>query len=102
MENLKTDIMNYQQIKKLQKEHGYSDMQAMIDNGSAWKMEGSFGRMAMGCLEAGACMLPKVVYSDYYGNRIPARQELKDGSKGTYSNSRDFWEKVESGEIFLN
>jgi len=65
-------------------------------------MEGSMGRSAMGCLEAGACMLPKVVYSDYYGNRIPARQELKDGSKGTYSNSRDFWEKVESGEIFLN
>lgn len=93
--------MNYNRIKSLQKEYGYDEMQAMIDSGNAWRMEGSYGRAAMGCLESGACMLPKVVHSDYYGNRIPSRTELKEGTKGTYQNAKRFWERVESGEIYL-
>lgn len=94
--------MNYNRIKSLQKEYGYDEMQAMIDNGSVWRLEGSMGRSAMGCLESGACMLPKQVHSDYYGNRIPARHELKEGTKGTYQNAKEFWEQVENGEIFLS
>jgi hypothetical protein len=41
-------------------------------------------------------MLPKQVHFDYYGNRIPSRDELKKGSKGTYQNAVKFWseEKV--------
>lgn len=49
--------LNYAQV--LQKECGCSDMQEKIDSGLAWKLEGSFGRQAMSCLESGACMLPK-------------------------------------------
>jgi len=49
------------------------------------------GREASHLLEIGACMLPKRSYRDYYGNRIPSRDDLKKGSKGTYHNSLKFY-----------
>lgn len=93
--------MNVQKIKKLQKEYGYDSFQTMINNGIAWKMEGSVGRDAMHLLKVGVCMLPKKVHYDYYGNRIPSRDELTDGTKGTYSNCKGFWEGVENDSIYL-
>jgi len=66
-------------------------MQTLIDNGTAWKMEGSCGRAAMQALESGACFLPEQASKDYWGNRIPSRNELKDGTKGTLGNSVAFW-----------
>jgi len=83
--------MNYQTIKRLQKEYGYQAMQMLIDNGSVWRMEGSMGREAMRMLETGACMLPTKSYRDYYGNRIPARTDLEQGTKGTFHNSIKFY-----------
>lgn len=68
-------------------------MQALIDNGTAWKMEGSCGRAAMAALESGACFLPEQAYSDYWGNRVPSRNDLKEGTKGTLSNAVAFWEQ---------
>ena len=94
--------MNFQSITKLQKENGFDEMQRMINDGSAWKMEGAFGRQAMQLLESGACMLPKSFKNDYYGNRIPSRDVLQAGSKGTYKNSLHFWEGVENGEWNAN
>ena len=93
--------MNYNRIKSLQKVYGYNDIQEQINSGLAWKLEGSVGRYAMDLLEAGVCMLPKKAKIDYYGNRVPSRDELKEGTKGTYQNSKNFWTKVENGEIFL-
>lgn len=85
--------MKYQQIRKLQKEHGLSELQSMIDSGAAWLMEGSIGREASRMLDAGACMLPKVPHRDYYGNMIPARVMLKPGTKGTFQNSVNYWKE---------
>jgi hypothetical protein len=45
----------------------------------------------MGLIEAGACMLPKTAYRDYYGNRIPSRDDLKAGTKGTFKNSVKYY-----------
>lgn len=87
--------MNYQDIKRLQKEYELDEMQLLINSGEVWKFEGSFGRRAMELLESGACMLPKSRKSDYYGNVIPSRDDLKPGSKGTYQNSRDFWLNID-------
>jgi len=93
--------MNYQQITKLQNDAGYGQMQQMINTGQAWLMEGHIGRQAMNCLESGACMLPKVPRRDYWGNRVPSRDELKPGTKGTYQNSQDFWQDfVDNGFEF--
>lgn len=91
--------MNIQTIKRLQKEHGLEEMQNLINSGEAWKLEGSYGRAAMSNLESGACMLPKEAKFDYYGNRVPSRDDLKPGTKGTYKNSLNFWNRVDSGEL---
>ena len=93
--------MNHNRIKELQNQYGYSDMQEMINSGTAWRMEGSIGREAMSLLECGACMLPKEMHKDYYGNTIPSREMLKEGTKGTFSNSEKFWQGVEEGSIFI-
>jgi hypothetical protein len=83
--------MNIKKIAKAQKEMGVNELQEWINSGIAWKMEGSVGRAAMAALESGECMLPKQANFDYYGNRIPSRDELKKGSKGTYQNAVKFW-----------
>ena len=93
--------MDIEAIIELQKEHGIEDIQEKINSGMAWKLEGSYGRAAMSCLESGACMLPTEAHTDYYGNRVPSRDDLEDGSKGTLKNSINFWESVEMGEIIL-
>lgn len=90
--------MNYLAIKKLQKEHGYLEMQKLINSGEVWKMEGSMGRYAMELLTCGACMLPLHSHRDYYGNRIPSRTELAQGSKGTYGNSVRFYSNINENE----
>lgn len=83
--------MNIQTIYSRQKSAGVDYMQRLINNGSIWKMEGSMGREAMRLLEAGICMLPKKSFTDYYGNRIPSRDELKGCTKGTYANAVRYW-----------
>ena len=93
--------MNHMRIRRLQKENGISEMQQLINSGMAWKLEGRVGREAMEMLRSGACMLPIKSYKDYYGNHVPSRYEVKDGTKGSYSNCRDFWEGVEEGSIVL-
>lgn len=93
--------MNIKKIKLLQSDYGYQEMQDMINSGIAWKMEGSIGRQAMSLLECGACMLPKEMHKDYYGNTIPSREMLAEGTKGTLSNSQRFWQGVEEGSIFI-
>lgn len=83
--------MNIRTINKRQKEAGVDIMQSYINNGSVWRMDGAMGRQAMHLLEIGACMLPKKSFTDYYGNRVPSRDELKSGSKGTYANAVKYW-----------
>lgn len=58
-------------------------MQDAIDSGLAWTLEGSFGRAAMGAIEAGECMLGHEGHVDYYGSYIPSRWEVEPGSKGS-------------------
>ena len=94
--------MNTSRITKLQKQYGYYGLQQRINTGLIWKLEGSAGRDAMEALRVGVCMLPKTVYRDYYGNRIPSRDELQKGTKGTYQNCRDFWKGVEDRSIFID
>lgn len=84
--------MKIQDITKLQEANGVSKLQELINTGTAWKLEGSVGRAAMIALRSGACMLPETAHSDYYGNRIPARHEVKEGSMGSLQNCIAFWE----------
>ena len=73
-------------------DYGYpQQMQQLLDDGSVWRLEGSAGRAAMEAITSGACFLANVPSRDYYGNRIPARGELKEGSKGTLQNCARFY-----------
>ena len=90
--------MTYSQIISLQKAYNVTEIQQQINSGLCWKMEGSVGRFAMDCLEAGVCMLPLTAHYDYYGNRVPSRADLKSGTKGTFQNAAKFWERVMNGD----
>lgn len=94
--------LTVEQITELQKQYGMTQMQDYINSGMAWKLEGSVGRTAMAMLESGACMLPEVQCKDYYGNTVPSRNDLREGTKGTLLNSQNFWEMVENGEIEID
>ena len=94
--------MNFKQITALQKQYGFSDMQEQINSGMVWKLEGSYGREASRLLDSGACMLPKEFKVDYYGNRVPSRDVLQQGTKGTFQNSKRFWQLVLDGEIEID
>ena len=55
-------------------------------NSGAWSFPGSYGRTMMGAIEDGRCLLGRRSFEDAYGNRIPARDEIQAGTKG----SREF------------
>ena len=44
--------------------------QDMINDGSVWNLQGSYGRAAEALLDAGVCTLPDHLTYDAYGNRI--------------------------------
>lgn len=58
-------------------------MQRLINSGTAWSLQGSYGRSAMDGIKSGRNMVGAVAHRDYYGNRVPARGDLKPGSFGT-------------------
>lgn len=65
-------------------EEGYfQSMQRAINSLDAWRLQGSMGRSMMGAIEGGSCMLGLKPTADYYGNRIPSRFEVQDGTKGS-------------------
>jgi len=61
-------------------------MQRAINSGECWMMQGSYGRAAMAAIKAGRNMLGAVSRRDYYGNRIPSRDDVVEGTPG----SREF------------
>lgn len=90
--------MTLEQITELQKEYGLDKAQSLLNSGQLWGFEGSVSRAAMDMLEAGILVLPEERTSDYYGNTIPARGDLKDGTKGTLGNAQRFWGLVNDGD----
>ena len=58
-------------------------LQKAINTGTAWSLQGSYGRSMMQAIERGRCMLGRKPASDYYGNRIPSRSEVLAGTKGS-------------------
>jgi hypothetical protein len=60
----------------------YASIQRAI-NAKAWSFQGSYGRAMMDAISAGKCLLGKTPCNDYWGNRIPSRDEVKAGTKGS-------------------
>jgi hypothetical protein len=91
-------MITIERIQELQSEYGLTKAQTLLNTGDLWKFEGSVGRSANDMIEAGVLMLPETRRKDYYGNTIPARTDLKDGTKGTLGNAQRFWNLVEDGD----
>ncbi len=92
------EAIRIERINELQKQYHLTSTQSLVNSGQIWGFEGSIGRATSDMLEAGILYLPEHRTSDYYGNTIPARSDLKDGTKGTLGNAQRFWKLVEEGD----
>ena len=57
--------------------------QDLIETGMAWRLEGHIGRQCMAAIEDGRAVLGTVPHRDYYGNRVPSRFEVQQGTLGS-------------------
>ena len=57
-------------------------MQRAINSGM-WSLQGSYGRAMMEMIQSGDCMLGPRSARDAYGNHIPSRSEVSEGTKGS-------------------
>jgi hypothetical protein len=57
--------------------------QKIINDGSVWRLQGSYGRRASKLLEARLCELGEKGCHDYWGNYVPSKYEVKPGTKGS-------------------
>jgi len=68
-----------------------ASIQRAINSGSAWSLQGFYGRTMMAAIEAGDCLLGRNRASDFWGNTLPSRTDVREGTKGSYefvANSR--------------
>lgn len=63
-------------------DEGRHAMQQMVNSGTAWKLQGSYGRAAMDMISNGHIALGHQGHRDYYGNYVPSRHEVQEGTKG--------------------
>lgn len=65
-------------------EEYFASLQRAINSGSAWSLQGSYGRTMMDAIEGGRCMLGTKPARDYWGSPIPSRFDVKSGTKGSF------------------
>lgn len=58
-------------------------MQRLINSGTAWILQGSYGRSAMQAIEEGSLMLGTTAQKDYWGTVVPSRFDVEPGTKGS-------------------
>ena len=66
-------------------EQYFTSLQRAINSLSAWRLQGSYGRAMMDAIKAGRCMLGRADCSDYWGNHIPSRTDVREGTSGSRS-----------------
>jgi len=74
----------------------FRSVQRAINDG-LWSFQGSYGRTMMDAIKAGYCLLGKRSFTDYYGNHVPSRFQVVNGTVG----SPEFVEKTLGKEWFL-
>lgn len=91
-----SEFLDYLLEDEVDEDNERRAIQDAINSGMAWKLEGTYGRLAMDYLNAGACVLGEVPHKDYWGNRIPSRYEVQPGTVGSveYAQERG-WEPLD-------
>jgi len=64
---------------ELSQEDTVKMFQEMIDDGSVWGLQGSYGRNATALIQSGLCHHAKIRHKDYYGNIIPSQADVDAG-----------------------
>jgi len=83
--------MTIRDINELQQQFEVDYYQEIIESGLAWNMQGRIGRRCMEYLKSGVCYLPLVDHYDYWGNEVPSRSKVANGSPGSLSLAKKFW-----------
>lgn len=78
-----------------QQDEEEANLQGLIDNGMAWRLEGSIGRAAMRAIEDGRCILGPEGHTNYWGSYVPARDEIVPGSIGSIEYAIDCQNRTE-------
>jgi len=76
------DINNIESEDAVDEYELYASIHRAI-NGGLWSLQGSYGRTMVQPISDGWCLLGTDSFNDYYGNRIPSRTEVKEGTKGS-------------------
>jgi len=61
----------------------YKTIQKAINTG-LWGLQGSYGRTMMDAIKGGYCLLGKKSVTDYYGNHVPSRTDVVNGTVGSF------------------
>jgi hypothetical protein len=77
------DVNNIEFDGEVDQTEYYTSIQRAI-NAGMWSMQGSYGRTMMQDISDGKCLLGLKEHKDYYGNTIPSRLQVKDGTKGSW------------------
>jgi hypothetical protein len=83
-----TDIVDFES-GELDEEQTAEFFQKIIDDGSVWRLQGSYGRTAMDLLRAGLCVLGEKGHRDYWGNYVPSRTEVAAGTLGSVEYAKE-------------
>lgn len=78
------DINNIECDEDVSELEYFKSIQRAINSGM-WGLQGSYGRTMMDAISSGYCLLGKSRARDYYGNVIPSRDDVKEGTKGSIS-----------------
>ena len=77
------DINNIETDDSVDEGEYYTSIQRAINSGM-WGLQGSYGRTMMQAISDGKCLLGLKDAKDYWGNTIPSRLQVKDGTKGSW------------------
>jgi len=78
------DIHNIEEDDEVTREDYCMSIQVAI-NSNMWSLQGSYGHTMMEHIQGGLCMLGLTGTHDAYGNYIPSRFEVLEGTKGSRS-----------------
>ncbi len=78
------DINNIESDSEISELEYFKSIQRIINSGM-WAMQSGHGRTMLIAIQEGLCLLGKAGSRDPFGNYIPSRDEVKEGTKGSIS-----------------